>query len=110
LSASGIRIALDDFGAGFCNFHYLKTLPLHYLKLDRAMVDGIEDDPRDLAILRAIMAMARALDLTVIAEGIESESQRDVIRAELCSVWQGFLRAQPMEAGAFLALARAQRG
>jgi len=108
LAATGIRMALDDFGAGFCNFHYLKTLPLHYLKLDRAMVDGIEHDARDLAILRAIVAMARALDLTVIAEGIESERQRRVIRAEACSIWQGFLRAQPMEAGAFLALARDQ--
>ena len=109
LAATGIRIALDDFGAGFCNFHYLKTLPLHYLKLDRAMIDGIVEDPRDLAILRAIVAMARALDLTVIAEGIESEAQRNAIHAEHCSVWQGFLRAQPMTSAGFLALARARR-
>jgi EAL domain-containing protein (putative c-di-GMP-specific phosphodiesterase class I) len=68
LARLGIRIALDDFGAGFCNFHYLKTLPLHYLKLDRSMVDGITEDPRDLAVLRAIVAMAKALDLDVVAE------------------------------------------
>lgn len=72
LARLGIRIALDDFGAGFCNFHYLKTLPLHYLKLDRSMVDGITEDPRDLAVLRAIVAMAKALDLSVVAEGIET--------------------------------------
>ncbi|MCX7863816.1 MAG: GGDEF domain-containing phosphodiesterase, partial [Novosphingobium sp.] len=63
LCAQGIRMALDDFGAGFCNFRYLKLLPLHYLKLDRSMVEGITSDKRDLAVLRAIVAMARALDL-----------------------------------------------
>ena len=73
-----MRIALDDFGAGFCNFRYLKLLPLHYLKLDRSMIEGIADDPRDLAVLRAIVAMAKALDLEVIAEGIESEAQRAI--------------------------------
>ncbi|MBW8755321.1 MAG: GGDEF domain-containing protein, partial [Sphingomonadales bacterium] len=56
LSGEGIRVALDDFGAGFCNFRYLKLLPLDYLKLDRSMVDGIASDPRDIAVLRAIVA------------------------------------------------------
>ena len=105
LSAAGIRIALDDFGAGFCNFRYLKLLPLHYLKLDRSMVDGITSDPRDLAVLRAIVAMARALDLGVIAEGIESEAQRALIAEEGCDYFQGFLRAQPMTGAEFLELA-----
>ncbi len=105
LADAGVRIALDDFGAGFCNFRYLKLLPLHYLKLDRSMVDGITSDPRDLAVLRAIVAMARALDLAVIAEGIESDSQRDIIAAEGCLFYQGFVKAQPMSAGEFLGLA-----
>jgi len=107
LARLGIRIALDDFGAGFCNFHYLKILPLHYLKLDRSMVDGITQDPRDLAVLRAIVAMARALDLSVIAEGIETEAQRLAVAREGCACYQGFLRAQPMPGDAFLALAQA---
>jgi EAL domain-containing protein (putative c-di-GMP-specific phosphodiesterase class I)/GGDEF domain-containing protein len=97
----GVRIALDDFGAGFCNFRYLKLLPLHYLKLDRAMVDGIARDERDLAVLRAIVALAKALDLEVIAEGIESEEQRALIAAEGCAFYQGFLRAAPMTAREF---------
>lgn len=101
LSAQGIRIALDDFGAGFCNFRYLKILPLHYLKLDRSMIDGIGSDRRDLAVLRAIVAMASALDLDVIAEGIETEQQRDLIAEEGCAFYQGFLRAQPMSAAMF---------
>ncbi len=105
LARLGARIALDDFGAGFCNFHYLKLLPLHKLKLDRSMVDGISTDPRDLAILRGIVAMARALELEVIAEGIESEAQRVLVAAEGCSAYQGFLRAKPLAAGDFIALA-----
>ncbi len=107
LSAQGIRIALDDFGAGFCNFRYLKVLPLHYLKLDRTMIDGISSDKRDLAVLRAIIAMAQALDLAVIAEGIETEEQRRLIADEGCAFFQGFLRAQPMSAAMFEKLAGA---
>ncbi len=61
LTKLGARIALDDFGAGFCNFRYLKVLPLKYLKLDRSMVDGITRNTRDLAVLRGIIAMAHAL-------------------------------------------------
>lgn len=107
LGAQGIRIALDDFGAGFCNFRYLKVLPIHYLKLDRSMVDGIVTDKRDVAVLRAIVAMARALDIEVIAEGIEDEDQRVVVAREGCAYFQGFLRAQPMAAAMFAKLARA---
>ena len=106
LAAQGIRIALDDFGAGFCNFRYLKLLPLHYLKLDRAMIDGVTGDARDLAVLRAIIAMAGALDLKVIAEGVETEAQRLLVAAEGCATYQGFLRAQPMSAADFGELAR----
>jgi predicted signal transduction protein with EAL and GGDEF domain len=106
LAASGVRIALDDFGAGFCNFRYLKLLPLHFLKLDRSMIEGVVASPRDLAVLRAIIAMAGALDLKVIVEGIESEMQRALAAAEGCTFYQGFLRAQPMGAAAFLDLAR----
>jgi predicted signal transduction protein with EAL and GGDEF domain len=105
LAASGIRIALDDFGAGFCNFRYLKLLPLHYLKLDRSMIDGITGDPRDLAVLRAIIAMAGALGLEVIAEGIETEAQRDLIAAEGCAFYQGFLKAPPMSTADFAEMA-----
>ena len=106
LAAQGIRIALDDFGAGFCNFRYLKLLPLQYLKLDRSMIDGVVGDARDLAVLRAIIAMAGALDLKVIAEGVESEAQRLLAVSEGCTYYQGFLRAQPMSAVEFLELAR----
>ena len=105
LSAAGIRMALDDFGAGFCNFRYLKLLPLDYLKLDRSMVDGITGDARDLAVFRGIVAMARALGLGVIVEGIESEAQRALVAEEGCQFYQGFVRAKPMSVADFAELA-----
>lgn len=102
LAEHGIRIALDDFGAGFCNFRYLKVLPLHALKLDRSMLEGVEHNGRDLAVLRGIVAMARALDLSVIAEGIETEAQKEVAVREGCEFWQGFLGGKPVAAAQFL--------
>ena len=106
LAELGIRIELDDFGAGFCNFDYLKRLPLHALKLDRSMIAGIADEPRDLAVLRGILAMAGALGLEVVAEGVEQEAQRAAIAREGCASWQGFLGAKPMTAAEFAALTR----
>lgn len=107
LTDQGIAIALDDFGAGFCNFNYLKILPLAALKLDRSMVEGIGTDRRDLAVFRAIMAMARALDLLVIAEGIETPAQRAAVCREGCDRWQGFLGGGAMTGAQFAALAGA---
>jgi EAL domain-containing protein (putative c-di-GMP-specific phosphodiesterase class I) len=106
LAELGIRIALDDFGAGFCNFHYLKRLPIHALKLDRSMVEGIADDPRDVEVLRGIVAMAKALGIEVVAEGVEREEQRAAIAREGCGTWQGFLGGAPMDSAEFAALAR----
>ncbi len=108
IQSAGIALSLDDFGAGFCNFRYLKLLPLSALKLDRTMVEGIAENPRDLAVLRAIVAMARALDLTVVAEGIDTEEKRRIVAGEGCSSYQGFLRARPMKPDAFAKLAMAR--
>ena len=106
LKAVGINLSLDDFGAGYCNFRYLKVLPLDCLKLDRAMIDGVLDDKRDLAVLRAIVAMAKALDLRVVAEGVEKDEQLALIAREGVETYQGFLRAEPMGAEDFVRLAR----
>jgi EAL domain-containing protein (putative c-di-GMP-specific phosphodiesterase class I) len=110
LRGLGFRTALDDFGAGFCNFRYLRELPLDALKLDKAMVEGVPGDATALAVLRAIVALAKALGLAVYAEGIEDEIQRAAITAEGCDYWQGFLRAQPMPSERVVALARTARG
>ncbi|WP_375291230.1 EAL domain-containing protein [Qipengyuania sp.] len=104
LKAAGVSIALDDFGAGYSNFRYLKILPLDILKLDRSMVEGISEDSRDLAVLRAITAMARALNLRVVAEGVEHEEQREALAAEGVEYYQGFLRSVPLDHPAFQAL------
>lgn len=104
LQVFDVRLALDDFGAGFCNFRYLKVLPIDCIKLDRSMIDGVLEDERDLAVFRAILAMARALDLAVVVEGVENEDQRALIEAEGCEYYQGFLRAEPMAAEKFLEL------
>ena len=106
LKVLGFRVSLDDFGAGFCNFRYLKRLHLDALKLDRSMVEGVARDPRDLTILRGIVAMAKALSLSVVAEGIEQERQRSLIAAEGCDIYQGFLKAAPMAAETFQQIAR----
>jgi EAL domain-containing protein (putative c-di-GMP-specific phosphodiesterase class I) len=106
----GFRTALDDFGAGFCNFRYLRELPLDALKLDKTMLEGVPGDPVALAVLRAIVQLGKALDLSIYAEGVESEIQRAAIVSEGCDHWQGFLRAEPMRSEAVLALARTARG
>jgi len=108
LRDAGLRIALDDFGAGFCNFGYLKYLPLDIIKLDRIMLDGVAENARDRAVLRGVMAMARALDLEVLAEGVENERQRQIAAEEGCTAYQGFLRAKPLTQADFLALVGSQ--
>ena len=92
----GVGIALDDFGSGFANFRMLKALPLDTLKLDATLLADVATDPRDRAILSAIIAMARALGLKVVAEGIETEAQLALLREEGCDVYQGFLRSGPI--------------
>ncbi|MEO0872486.1 MAG: EAL domain-containing protein [Pseudomonadota bacterium] len=106
----GFRTALDDFGAGFCNFRYLRELPLDALKLDKIMVDDVPGDAKALAVLRAIIALGHALELDLYAEGIETEIQRATIQAEGCHYWQGFLRAMPMPSESVVELARTARG
>jgi len=104
IRALGVGVALDDFGAGFCNFGYLKKLPVNCLKLDRSMIAGLGEDMRDLEILRAMIAMGRALELDVVAEGVETSGQRDLVIAEGCTSWQGFYGSGPIEEVKFLAL------
>ena len=97
LADQGVAVALDDFGTGFSNFRTLKALPLDTLKLDRSLVRDVAQDPRDRAILAAMTAMARALSLTVVAEGVEDEAQLAVLAEEGVDLFQGFLRSGPVE-------------
>jgi diguanylate cyclase (GGDEF)-like protein len=96
LRAIGVRIAVDDFGTGYSSLSYLKTLPIDYLKLDKGMTPDISGTGKDRIILRAIIAMAKALELGIIAEGVEREEELDMLRAEGCDYFQGFLCSPPL--------------
>ncbi|MBY0235752.1 MAG: EAL domain-containing protein, partial [Burkholderiaceae bacterium] len=102
----GVRIALDDFGTGYSSLSMLKLLPLHRLKVDRAFVRDVVGNPSDQAIVRAIVAMADALGLELIAEGVEDERQRDWLLHLGVSEAQGWLFARAMSAPDFLAWLR----
>ncbi|PXW75078.1 EAL domain-containing protein (putative c-di-GMP-specific phosphodiesterase class I) [Blastomonas natatoria] len=101
LREAGARIAVDDFGTGYSSLLYLKHLPLDYLKLDHAMTRDIGGAEADRIIVRSIIAMAKALNLKVIAEGVESDAQLAALRDEGCDYFQGFLRGKAMEAELF---------
>lgn len=106
LREAGVCIAVDDFGTGYSSLLYLKRLPLDYLKLDHAMIRDLGGAEADRIIVRSIIAMAKALDLKVIAEGVESEAQLAALREEGCDYFQGFLRGKAMEAEVFAQFAR----
>ena len=92
----GVGLALDDLGTGHASLAVLKRLPLTAMKLDRSLVRGVPADREDAAIVRAVVAMGHALGLTVVAEGIESETQRDFLAACGCDEGQGYLFSQPL--------------
>jgi diguanylate cyclase (GGDEF)-like protein len=92
----GVRIAVDDFGTGYSSLAYLKTLPLDYLKLDKGMTPDINGTGKDRIVLRAIIAMAKALELEIIAEGVERHDELAMLRAEGCDFYQGFLGSPPL--------------
>jgi diguanylate cyclase (GGDEF)-like protein len=104
LRDGGCRIAIDDFGTGHSSLAYLTTLPVDYLKIDSGLSADIAGSPRERIVVRGIMQMGRALGLSIVAEGVETEAQRALLAAEGCALYQGFLSAPPL-AGSELAKA-----
>jgi diguanylate cyclase (GGDEF)-like protein/PAS domain S-box-containing protein len=100
----GVRFSLDDFGTGYSSLSYVKRLPLDTLKIDRAFVQDCTTDPNDAAIVRAIIAMARSLNLSVVAEGIEQEAQLLFLQELGCAAYQGFLFSPPVPATQLLTI------
>lgn len=108
LKKLGLSLSLDDFGTGYSSLSYLRRFPIDELKIDRSFVNDIHANDDDAAIAMAIIAMARSLGLAVVAEGVESRAQADLLERMGCTQVQGYLYARPMPPHAFLELVRAQ--
>lgn len=96
IKALGVRFSLDDFGTGYSSLSYVKRLPFDQLKIDQSFVRDMVGDPGSAAIVRAILAMSQSLGLEVVAEGVETPEQRDLLHASGCQVYQGYLYGKPM--------------
>ena len=101
LAERGVRLAIDDFGTGYSSLGYLKRLPIARLKIDRSFVAGLPADSSDAGIVRAVMQLAHALQLRVVAEGVETPAQRQFLHDVGCDEYQGFLYAAALDSGAF---------
>ena len=105
----GIQVAIDDFGTGYSSLSYLKKFHIDYLKIDQSFVSNLENDINNQALSEAIIAMAHKLGLKVVAEGVETDHQKDILVAAGCDFIQGYLVSHPVPSEQFQALLRSDR-
>jgi len=101
LSNMGIKIAIDDFGTGYSSLSYLKRLPINTLKIDQSFICDIPDNDEDVAIVKAIIALAKSLNLSLIGEGVETKEQKDFLLENGCEKIQGYFYSKPIPADEF---------
>jgi EAL domain-containing protein (putative c-di-GMP-specific phosphodiesterase class I) len=102
IQALGVTIAIDDFGTGYSSLAYLRELPIDTLKIDRAFIRDVPSNTKDIAIIRAILALGTSMGFNVVAEGIETQQQCEFLQAEGCSEGQGYYFAKPMSKATFM--------
>lgn len=106
LKELGTQLAIDDFGTGYSSLSYLRRFPVDKLKIDQSFVQGMATNADDASLVSAIIAIARSLNLSVIAEGVETVEQLHMLRRDSCDFMQGFFFSRPLPAEAFASLVR----
>ncbi|MFP3488836.1 EAL domain-containing protein, partial [Staphylococcus sp. SIMBA_130] len=109
LRGMGIKVSIDDFGTGYSSLSYLKDFPLDILKIDQSFIRNLQENNADAAIVKAVITMCEGLNLAIVAEGIETKEQGDIIRSFGCNFAQGFFYSKPLNKDHFEKLLLSKR-
>lgn len=101
LQELGVKVSIDDFGTGYSSLSYLRNLPIDTLKIDQSFINNLHDDPSDIAIVKAIITMGQGLSVKIVAEGVETHEQLNLLRDLDCHYAQGYYIQKPLDIDAF---------